>query len=92
MIEDPLKILQEIIDRHGDCEGLAGPAVCKRCPLGNKKKPDGNKMNCMDYLGVGWEMDEDERSEIYERAAADELLNIEFDRILSEDNDTDGST
>lgn len=85
MILDPVNILQEIIDRHGDCEGFRNPAICKRCPLGNKIV-NGRKMNCMDYLGVDpSEKTEDEICDVYERAAADELMNIQMDALLSED-------
>jgi len=85
MVEDKVEILQEIIDRHGDCEGFANPAICKRCPLGNKQV-NGRKVNCMDYLGVKLdEMTEEEVFDKYENAAADELFRIEMEELLSED-------
>lgn len=85
MVEDKVAILQEIIDRHGDCEGFANPAICKRCPLGNKQV-NGRKVNCMDYLGVNQdEMTEDELCDRYEQAAADELFRIEMEEVLLED-------
>jgi hypothetical protein len=74
MIEDKLAILQEVIDRHGDCEGFAKPAICKRCPLGNKIV-NGRKVNCMDYLKINTdEMTEDEIFDTYEKAAEEELF------------------
>ena len=84
MITDKLKILQEIIDRHGDCEGFAVPAICKRCPLGNKLV-NGKKVNCMDYLKIYNDMTEEEVCEKYEKAAEDELFQIEMEGHLSED-------
>jgi hypothetical protein len=84
MVEDKVAILQEIIDRHGDCEGFANPSICKRCPLGNKIVND-RKVNCMDYLKVTQEMTEDEICDIYEKAAEDELFKIELEEILSQD-------
>ena len=84
MVEDKIKILQEIIDRHGDCEGFAKPSICKRCPLGNKQV-DGKKVNCMDYLKITQDMQEDEVCEVYEKAAEDELFRIEMEDLLLED-------
>jgi hypothetical protein len=84
MIEDKVAILQEVIDRHGDCEGFASPAICKRCPLGNKQV-NGHKVNCMDYLNINSEMTEEEIADIYEEAAAEELFRIEFEGALLED-------
>lgn len=84
MVEDKVEILQEIIDRHGDCEGFANPAICKRCPLGNKRV-NGRKVNCMDYLNITPEMTQDETFDVYEKAAEDELFQIEFETALSED-------
>lgn len=84
MVEDKVEILQEVIDRHGDCEGFASPAICKRCPLGNKRV-NGRKMNCMDYLKINSEMTEDEIADIYEEAAVEELFRLEFESVLSED-------
>lgn len=84
MVEDKVEILQEIIDRHGDCEGFANPAICKRCPLGNKQV-NGRKVNCMDYLEITHEMTEDEVLDKYEEAAAEELFRIEMESLLSED-------
>lgn len=90
---DPVQILQEIVDRHGDCEGFANPAICKQCPLGNKRNADGHRVNCMDYLGIDTsEMSQDEICDKYEQAAADELMNIEMDALLSEDEDLGGLT
>jgi hypothetical protein len=84
VIKDSAAILQEIIDRHGDCEGFANPAICKRCPLGNKRVGD-RKVNCMDYLKISSEMTEDEICAKYEQAAADELFRSELEDVLSED-------
>lgn len=84
MVEDKIAILQEIIDRYGDCEGFANPAICKRCPLGNKKV-GGRKVNCMDYLNITEEMTEDEVCELYQKTAEDELFRIELEGHLSED-------
>jgi hypothetical protein len=84
MVEDKVEILQEIIDRHGDCEGFAQPAICKRCPLGSKQV-NGRRVNCMDYLKITPEMTEEEKGEKYEQAAADELFRIEMEEVLSED-------
>lgn len=84
MVEDKIGILQEIIDRHGDCEGFAKPAICKRCPLGNKQV-NGRKVNCMDYLNITPEIPPEEVFEKYEKAAEDELFKIEFEEVLSED-------
>lgn len=84
MVEGKVEILQEIIDRHGDCEGFANPAICKRCPLGNKQV-NGRKVNCMDHLKITNEMTEDEVFDKYEKAAEDELFQIEIEEILSED-------
>lgn len=85
MVEDKVAILQEIIDRHGDCEGFAKPAICKRCPLGNKQV-EGRKVNCLDYLKIDtMTMTEEEVFDKYEQAAADELFQIEMEEVLSED-------
>lgn len=84
MVEDKVEILQEIIDRHGDCEGFAVPAICKRCPLGNKQV-NGRRVNCMDYLKITQEMTEEEVYDKYEKAAEDELFRIEMEEVLSED-------
>jgi hypothetical protein len=84
MIEDKAAILQEIIDRHGDCEDFAKPAICKRCPLGNKQI-DGRRVNCMDYLKINQDMTLDEILSKYEDAAADELFNMGIEEVLSED-------
>ena len=84
MVEDKVEILQEIIDRHGDCEGFAQPAICRRCPLGNKQV-NGRKVNCMDYLNITNDMTEEEILDKYEEAAADELFRIEIEEVLSED-------
>jgi len=84
MVEGKVEILQEIIDRHGDCEGFANPAICKRCPLGNKQV-NGRKVNCMDFLKISSEMAEEEVYDVYEKAAEDELFRIEMEEVLSED-------
>lgn len=84
MVEDKVEILQEIIDRHGDCEGFANPAICKRCPLGNKQV-NGRKVNCMDYTKINNDMTDDEIFDIYEKAAEEELFKIEMEELLSED-------
>lgn len=84
MLEDKVAILQEIIDRHGDCEDFAQPAVCKRCPLGNKQI-NGRRVNCMDYLNIRPEMSLEEILDRYEDAAADELFSIEMEEALLED-------
>lgn len=84
MVEDKVIILQEIIDRHGDCEGFANPAICKRCPLGNKQV-NGRKVNCMDFLKINQEMTEEEVWDTYEKAAEEELFRIEMEEVLSED-------
>lgn len=84
MVEDKVAILQEIIDRHGDCEDFAKPAICKRCPLGNKQV-DGRRVNCMDYLKIHPDMSLDEILTKYEDAAADELFRIEMEEALSQD-------
>lgn len=84
MVEDKLKILQEIVDRHGNCEGFAKPAICKRCPLGNKIVK-GRKVNCMDFLNITEEMTDDEVCDKYENAASEEIFKIQLEEILSED-------
>jgi len=84
MIEDKVEILQEVIDRHGDCEGFACPAICKRCPLGSKIV-NGHRVNCMDFLNINAEMTEEEIADIYVDAAANELFNIEIEAHLLED-------
>jgi len=84
MMEDKVEILQEIIDRHGDCEDFAKPAICKRCPLGNKQK-EGRRVNCMDYLNIRDDMTVEEVLEKYEDAAAEELFRIQMEEALSED-------
>lgn len=84
MLVDKVAILQEIIDRQGDCSDIACPAVCKRCPLGNKLV-NGRKVNCMDYLNITPEMRQDQISEKYAKAAEDELFEIEMEGVLSTD-------
>lgn len=84
MLENKIAILQEIIDRAGDCSDIACPAVCKKCPLGNKLI-NGRKVNCMDYLNVTPDMSSDEISEKYAKAAEDELFQIEIETVLSSD-------
>ena len=84
MLEDKLAILQEIIDRDGDCEGFANPAICKRCPLGNKRI-NGNRVNCMDYLNISPDMQDEEVCEKYVTAATDELFQIELEDVLLKD-------
>ena len=79
-----MAILQEIVDRHGDCEDFAKPAICKRCPLGNKQR-DGRRVNCMDYLNIHPDMSTEEILAKYEDAATEELFKIEMDAALSED-------
>ena len=84
MVEDKVEILQEIIDRHGDCEDFAKPAICKRCPLGNKQI-NGRRVNCMDYLNINQDMTVEEILTKYEDAAADELFSIGMEEALLED-------
>lgn len=84
MVQDKAAILQEIVDRHGDCEGFAKPAICKRCPLGNKRIND-RRVNCMDYLNITPETPPEEMFEKYEKAAEDELFSMELEEALSED-------
>lgn len=84
MVENKAAILQEIIDRHGDCEDFAQPAICKRCPLGNKQI-DGRRVNCMDYLNINPDMSIEEVLTKYEDAATDELFSIEIEAALLED-------
>lgn len=84
MLKDEVAILQEIIDNDGDCDGFANPAICKRCPLGNKQV-NGRRVNCMDYLGVHPLMEDDLLREKYIKAAEDELFRIEMEGALSED-------
>jgi len=84
VLQDKVAILQEIIDRQGDCRDIACPAVCKRCPLGNKSI-NGRKVNCMDYLNITSEMQSDQISEKYAKAAEDELFEIEMEGVLSAD-------
>ena len=84
MVEDKAAILQEIIDRNGDCEDFAKPAICKRCPLGNKQI-DGRRVNCMDYLNINPDMSIEEVLTKYEDAAADELFNMGIEEALLED-------
>lgn len=79
---DPLVILQEVIDRDGDCEGFANPSICKRCPLGNKKV-NGHRVNCVDYLNAG-NMDPETAKEVYVNAAKEEIFAIELEALLSE--------
>lgn len=81
MLTDPKEILQEIITQDGDCSGIAGPAVCKRCPLGGKRV-DGRRLNCMDYLNIQHEMPEEEMLEIYKKAAQEELFTVELEELL----------
>jgi hypothetical protein len=81
VLTKPLDILQEIIDRDGDCEDFAGPAVCKRCPLGNKTV-DGRRVNCMDFLRITEQMTSEQIEEIYKQAAQEELFRIELEEIL----------
>jgi hypothetical protein len=83
MVKDKVAILQEIIDRHGDCEDFAQPSICKKCPLGNKRIND-RKMNCMDYLKINESHTEDEICDIYEKAAEDELFYIELEKALED--------
>ena len=84
MVEDKVGILQEIIDRRGDCEGFANPAICKRCPLGTKQI-NGRKVNSMDFLKINQEMTEDEVFDKYEKAAEEELFSLEMEELLSAD-------
>lgn len=84
MVKDPVEILQKIVESLGDCESFTRNEICKLCPLGNKIV-NGRKVNCADYLKVRHsEMTEDEIMDIYEKAAAEELLNIQMDNLLSE--------
>lgn len=83
MVEDKTAILQEIINRHGDCDDFAEPAICKRCPLGNKQV-NGRKVNCMDLLKVTPDMLKEDADEVYEQAAEDELFRIEMEGLLLE--------
>ncbi len=80
---DPVAILQEVIDRDGDCEGFANPSVCKRCPLGNKRI-DGHRVSCVDYLKANT-MDPERAKEVYVNAAKEEILAIELENLLSEE-------
>jgi len=84
MVEDKKAILQTIIDHLGDCDKFTNPAICKRCPLGNKKV-NGRRVNCMDYLNITEEMTEDEVCDTYEKAAEDELFQMELEDHLLED-------
>lgn len=84
MVEDKVAILQEIIDRYGDCNEFATPAICKRCPLGNKRI-EGRRVNCMDFLKITEEMQDEEICEIYQKAAEDELFSLELEDHLLED-------
>jgi len=80
---DKIGILQEIVDRNGDCSDFAGPAVCKRCPLGNKRIED-RRVNCMDYLKITEELTTDQVEEIYKNAAQEEIFTLELEDILLE--------
>lgn len=84
MVKDKAAILQEIVDHYGDCNEFATPAICKRCPLGNKRI-NGRKVNCMDFLKITEEMHDDEVCDIYQRAAEDELFGLELEEHLLED-------
>lgn len=85
MLEDKQKILQAIIDHTGDCGLFATTAICKRCPLGNKRV-DGRRVNCMDYLNIDTStMEHEEVCDIYEKAAEEELFSLTLEDHLSED-------
>lgn len=81
MILDPVKILEEIVEREGDCDGLAGPATCKRCPLGNKSI-DNKRVNCVEYVKA-LNASSEEANKIYKDAAQEELFAIELEKHLA---------
>lgn len=84
MLTDPVAILQEIIDFDGDCEAFSGPAICKRCPLGNKRI-DGKRVSCLDYLNRQHNVEQKSAEEInalYKTAAEEELFTIELEKAL----------
>lgn len=83
MLTNKIEILQEIVDRDGDCDTFAVPAICKRCPLGNKIV-NGRKANCMDFLNISIDMASEQVDEIYKKAAEEEIFAINLEEHLSE--------
>lgn len=85
MLTDPSEILEEIIEQDGECERWASPAVCKRCPLGNKRV-DGRRMSCADFLKHRYNVDFDKNDSVvnaaYKMAAEEELFAIELEKAL----------
>ena len=82
---DEVSILERIIEHHGDCELFAGPAICKRCPLGNKRI-DGERVSCVDYLNVD-QMTTEEADEVYLTAANDELFTIQLENHITDNSE-----
>jgi hypothetical protein len=80
---DPAAILQTIIEHEGSCE-WASPAICKRCPLGNKRV-NGRRVNCWDYVrslcSVNYG-DAERIAETYKACAEEELFTLELEQAL----------
>ena len=84
MFSKKQEILQAIIDHTGDCDLFTNPAICKRCPLGNKRV-EGRRVNCLDYLKIDRQLEHNEVCDIYEKAAEEELFLMSLEEVLSEE-------
>ena len=90
----PKEVLEKILANKGSCHNTF-PDFCNKCPLGNIRRPNGQKMSCLEYVGadrLSLETNEDLRDidTIYMDAAADKLMEIQIEEVLTEDADHNG--
>lgn len=79
----PKEILQKIIDSEGSCD-WSNPDICSKCPMSRLEfREDGNHLSCVDALNIE-DVKIEERDEVYKKAAAKVLADLEIDEILKE--------
>ena len=83
-------ILNKIIENDGECDWilqddhyLVESFICSSCPLSRlEKRPDGSYMSCYGSL-IKSPADEDNMNEIYTKAAANKLMDLQIEEELS---------
>jgi hypothetical protein len=80
-----INILEYIIDKEGNCEGLP-LHKCNICPLAKlSKKEDGSYMSCIESTGTMY-LNIEDSNKIYLKHAIEQLINLTIDNILSEED------
>jgi hypothetical protein len=80
---NPVAILERIIKEEGSC-CWAKPSICKECPLGQFTRVDGQRISCIEALGIDG-LSEQEADSRYKKAATNKLIDIAVNDIIESD-------